>query len=93
MAKKIKRENLTIGMQVVVNNEPDATVYTIAELEGFNAKLTYECAGKTLSGGWTDTSLLLKPTAAQLPSTIPSAPNPQLFGAGGFLLPVQVRLD
>ena len=47
----MKIQQFEVGMKVVVNDLPDATVYTVAEIEGFNAKLTYECGGRTLSGG------------------------------------------
>jgi hypothetical protein len=52
------RKKVKVGMRVVVNDEPDATVYTVAEVEGFNAKLTYEIGGTTYSGGWLDVSCL-----------------------------------
>jgi hypothetical protein len=54
----MKKEQVKVGMKVVVNDLPDATVYTVAEVEGFNAKLTYECGEQTLSGGWLDVSCL-----------------------------------
>jgi hypothetical protein len=57
----MQKDEVKVGMEVVVNNLPDATVYTVNKLDGWNAHLTYKVAGRTLSGGWLDVSMLQKP--------------------------------
>jgi len=54
-------KKLSVGMRVVVNNLPDAHVYTIAHIEGFNVFLVYkEKSGDIVSGGVIDASCIKK---------------------------------
>lgn len=60
-------KKVTVGMKVCVNDLPDSIVYTVAEKNGFNVRLTYEIDdGSTVDGGVIDTSYLKKPTKLQL---------------------------
>jgi hypothetical protein len=63
----MKNSNVTIGMQVTVSDAPDTVVYTVAEKNGFIVRLDYVTeSGQKVSGGYIDTSVLRKPTKAQL---------------------------
>ena len=63
----MKNINAKIGMEVVVNYLEDTTIYFIKELDGFRVKLFYYSENGTLcNGGYSDTSLLKKPSKKQL---------------------------
>jgi hypothetical protein len=52
-------KQLSVGMRVVVVDEPDAHVYTIAQIDGFNVKLVYPLkSGKIVDGGVCDASYI-----------------------------------
>ena len=52
-------KQLSVGMRVVVVDEPDAHVYTIAQIDGFNVQLVYPLkSGKIVSGGVCDASYI-----------------------------------
>lgn len=61
------KNQFQVGDLVVVAKLPDAQVYRITQIEGFNVELEYEIKGHApLSGGWIDISVLKEPTKAQL---------------------------
>lgn len=52
-------KNLSVGMRVVVLDEPDAHVYTIAQIDGFSVSLVYPLkSGAIVSGGVCDASYI-----------------------------------
>ena len=52
-------KKLSVGMRVVVNDLPDAHVYTIAQIDGFNVSLVYPLkSGAIVSGGVIDASYI-----------------------------------
>lgn len=52
-------KKLSVGMRVVVSNDNDATVYTIAQINGFNVSLVYALAnGQLANGGVIDASYI-----------------------------------
>jgi hypothetical protein len=63
---KIHREDLKVGMNVVVNDLPDTYVYSIEEINGFNVTLSYMAGEQKVGGGTVDYSLLYLPTVEQL---------------------------
>ena len=54
----MKRIDAQLGMQVVANDLPDATVYEIDCIEGFEAHVVYVTRMGAVSAGWIDISLL-----------------------------------
>ena len=56
----MKKNEAQIGMQVVANDLPDATVYEIDCIEGFEAHLIYVTRIGAVSAGWIDISMLRK---------------------------------
>jgi hypothetical protein len=63
----MKRNEVTVGMKVAVNDLPTGMVYTVKAVDGFIANLTYKAAdGRILQGNGIDISCLQKPTKAQL---------------------------
>jgi len=61
----MKIKEIAIGMNVVVNDLPDTVIYTVSDLVGRRAKLTYKSKDQTLNAGWLDVSCLMKPTQNQ----------------------------
>ena len=61
----MNKKQVKVGMKVVVNDLPDATIYNIEELDGFVARLSYMVGDKKVSGGCIDISCLQKPKANQ----------------------------
>jgi len=62
----LKKSQVKIGMTVAVNSTNAATLYTVAELDGWNARLTYKVGKRTVGGGTIHVSCLRHPTLAQL---------------------------
>jgi len=54
----MKKIDAQLGMQVVANDSPDATVYEIDCIEGFEAHVIYVTRMGSVSAGWIDISLL-----------------------------------
>ena len=54
----MKKNDAQLGMQVVANDLPDATVYEIDCIEGFEAHVVYVTRMGAVSAGWIDISLL-----------------------------------
>jgi hypothetical protein len=61
----MKKQNIAIGMDVVVNDLPDAVVYTVSDLVDRQAKLTYKSKDQTLSAGRIAVGCLMKPKSYQ----------------------------
>jgi hypothetical protein len=52
-------KELSIGMRVVVIDEPDAHIYTIAKIDGFDVELVYPLKnGQIVNGGTCDASYI-----------------------------------
>lgn len=63
----MKKDEVTIGMLVAVNDLNDGVVYTVAEKDGFLVKLTYrDGLNNVVSAGIIDVYTLRKPTKKQL---------------------------
>lgn len=63
----MKKDQVKISRQYVVNSEKNAIVYRVRKLVGFIAHLVYEDgSGQSVSGGRVDVDVLMKPTASQL---------------------------
>lgn len=64
----MKKGQATEGMQVVVNDEPDAVIYTVKKVDGFRVDLVYYIEGDATEwhGGQIDISFIKKPTKVQL---------------------------
>jgi len=56
----MKKSQIQVGMNVVVNDAPDATVYQVDCLEGFEAHLIYNTRIGADSAGWVDVSRIYK---------------------------------
>jgi hypothetical protein len=56
----MKKSEIQVGMNVVVNDTPDATVYEIDYIEGFEAHLIYNTRMGAVSAGWIDVSRIHK---------------------------------
>jgi hypothetical protein len=55
---KMKKDEAKVGMKVVVNDTPDATVYEIDSIDGFEASLIYQTRMGAVGAGWIDISIL-----------------------------------
>ena len=64
----MNKSKVKVGMTVVVNELLDTQHYTVAELNGYNARLTYKVGDRVVGGGTLDVSSLRKPTKRQLAS-------------------------
>ena len=63
----MKNTDVKVGMEVVVNKLTDTQIYKVSRLEGFVVGLTYMSEkGILCNGGDMDTSVLMKPSRAQL---------------------------
>ena len=63
----MKLAKITIGMSVVVNNLPDATIYQVGAIRGFLLDLTYKLGnGNSISGGTVDYTFVQLPTKTQI---------------------------
>jgi len=61
------KDQVKVGMQVVVNKLPGTIIYTVKELHGFMAVLTYQSGDEVLKGSdGIDISCLMKPSKEQL---------------------------
>lgn len=58
-------KDVSVDDLVVVNDIEDTIVYTVDELKGFMAKLSYESGYNRVNGGYLDVSMLRKPTRKQ----------------------------
>lgn len=56
----MKKDEAKVGMKVVVNDTPDATVYEIDSIDGFEAHLIYQTRMGAVGAGWLDISILRK---------------------------------
>ena len=56
----MKKTEIYLGMQVCVNDAPDATIYEIDCIDGFQVHLIYETKMGAVSAGWVDVSMLRK---------------------------------
>ena len=56
----MKKSQIQVGMNVVVTDAPDATVYEIDCVEGFEAHLIYNTRMGAVSAGWVDVSRIYK---------------------------------
>ena len=56
----MKKSQIQIGMNVVVNDLPDAIVYQVDCVEGFEAHLIYNTRMGAVSAGWIDVSRIYK---------------------------------
>jgi hypothetical protein len=55
----MKASELKVGQRVKVSDEPDATLYRVAQVDGFIALIEYPTPRATwLSGGWVDCNVL-----------------------------------
>jgi hypothetical protein len=55
------------GLQVVLNDSPNATVYTITETQGNWVHIAYDLLnGKRVAGTWVDVSVLRLPDIYQM---------------------------
>lgn len=57
----MKKNEIQVGMQVCVNDVPDAMIYEIDCIDGFQVHLVYETRMGSVSAGWIDISMLRKP--------------------------------
>lgn len=55
---KMKKDEIQVGMQVCVNDVPDAMIYEIDCIDGFEAHVVYVTRMGAVSAGWIDISLL-----------------------------------
>ena len=63
----MKQNQVTVGMQVVVNDLPDTTIYTVKSIDSFIVELVYYTSdGTEYNGGQVDVSMIKKPTQKQL---------------------------
>ena len=63
----MKPVQIYTGLQIVLSDSPNATIYTVCEIEGHSVNLTYSLLnGKTADGGWVDVSLLRLPDIYQM---------------------------
>jgi hypothetical protein len=66
----MKRNEVTVGMKVAVNDLPDGMVYTVKEISdnGLGARLTYKTKQGRVCGGFDfiDICYLRTPTKAQI---------------------------
>ena len=54
------------GLECVVNEMPDATIYTVDEVHGRNVTLKYQVrSGEWVSGGMMDISTIMHPSREQ----------------------------
>lgn len=56
----MKKDEIQVGMQVCVNDVPDAMIYEIDCIDGFQVHLIYETKMGAVSAGWIDVSMLRK---------------------------------
>lgn len=56
----MKKDEAKIGMKVIVNDTPDAMIYEIADIDGFEAHLVYQTRMGIVGAGWVDISILRK---------------------------------
>ena len=56
----MKKSQIQVGMKVVVTDAPDATVYQVDCVEGFEAHLIYNTRMGAVSAGWVDVSSIYK---------------------------------
>jgi hypothetical protein len=57
----MKKDEIQVGMLVCVNDTPDAMIYEVECIDGFEAHLVYETRMGSVSAGWIDISMLRKP--------------------------------
>jgi len=63
----MKQSNVTEGMQVVVNTNPDAVLYTVKKVDERMVTLVYYTNnGMECHGGQVDISLIMTPSQRQL---------------------------
>jgi hypothetical protein len=56
-----------VGLKIVTNTELGATIYTIDEINGMQAQVSYKTLkGKKVNCGWNDMSIMLPATDAQI---------------------------
>lgn len=56
-----------VNLKVVTTTEVGTTIYTIDEIDGLQAKVSYKTLqGKTANCGWNDMSIMLPATDAQI---------------------------
>lgn len=68
--KKLTRRDVYVGMQVVVNDEIDATLYTVEEIDHYSVALSYRLRnGQLCKTRQIDVSCLQLPTIGQLTRT------------------------
>ncbi len=56
----MKKDEIQVGMLVCVNDTPDAMIYEIECIDGFEVHLIYETRMGAVSAGWIDISMLRK---------------------------------
>jgi hypothetical protein len=63
----MKPSQIYVGLKVVTSDQPDATLYTVHQIEDKHIGLRYSLpSGTHVWGGWTDASLLKLPTIQQM---------------------------
>lgn len=72
--KKLTLRDVYVGLQVVVNDEIDATIYTVEEIDRFSIQLSYKLRnGQPCTTRQIDVTLLQLPTIGQLTRTAEEA--------------------
>ena len=66
--KKVDIKDVTPGLECVVNDLVDTTIYRVTQVNGRNVKLDYlaENSGEMVNGGESEVSLLYYPSKEQL---------------------------
>lgn len=99
--KKIKMSELVQGLRVVVNDLTDAYLYTVEEVQGLRARLSYYAGEEAIDAGWMDYSYLHHPTSQQYEHAF--AELARAFGieydytpggrVAGVIVPFHIMLD